>query len=197
MISNSSHYFCANVDSPAPAALVCQQAGCTVYPFLCGRATCTCSALHKKHHLQLLGGFLEELAVPLKLPEQLAKEHKDVDSLIGALIVDLQSLRKKHQEHLTTHVQGHRSFAGLAQKVLCGEQLEAKEATGDAFAKMLAEVDDLPKIKSPYHQEGEKLQTELRRLGKAAEAVLLGVEGLWKTAPTALETFTFSKSLKK
>ena len=82
--------------------------------------------LHKKHQIQILGGFLEELVAPVKLPLQLAKEEKDVDGLIGTLIAELNNIRLRHQYYVTNYAQNHRRFAGLIQKVLHGEQLEVR-----------------------------------------------------------------------
>lgn len=94
---NSPKYYCASVDTPVPAAFVCTTQGCTAYPFLCGRTTCPCMDVHRKHNCQPLTGFLEELAAPTKIPEMITKESKDIDVVITTMINELDSLRMRHR----------------------------------------------------------------------------------------------------
>ena len=178
MIKGSS-YRCASADAPAEASLICCQEGCTVYPFLCGSPKCACMTLHRKHYCQPLQGLLEEMALPPKLPADLAKEEKDIDSLIDRLVGELQSLKKRHKEHVEKHTLGSRKYTGLLQRLLHGEQLHNKEATGDAIGKMVAEASQVGNVKSPYRVAGEQLRNELRAAEATARQLLGFVEQLW------------------
>lgn len=153
MIKNSS-YLCASADAPAKAVFICYQTGCSVYPFLCGQDNCACMTLHDNHKCKPLSGLLNTLATPSKLPADIVKEEKDINELIDRLVLGLQSLKQRHKTHVENHSLVARKFAGLQQRLLQGEQLYAKEATGDAISKMITEASQIGSIKSPYHLAG-------------------------------------------
>ncbi len=115
-----SQYRCASADAPAEATLICYQQGCSAYPFLCGRANCACMTLHGNHHCSPLNGLLQTLAVPPKLPAEITKVEKDIDSFIDRLVGELQALKKRHKAHVERHTLGSRKYAGLLQRLIHG-----------------------------------------------------------------------------
>lgn len=125
MIKGSS-YKCASADSPAEATLICYQDGCMVYPFLCGRASCACMALHGNHQCKPLDGFLKTLAVSSNHPNELTREEKEIIGFIDRLIGDLSSLKQRHKAHIEKHCIDTRKFTELLQRLLQGEQLYSK-----------------------------------------------------------------------
>lgn len=199
MISFEIHrYYCACADGPSPATRVCHDAGCKAYPFVCDELNCACTEMHKMHHFQPLRGFLGQLTTEPELPQQLMKEDKDVNGLIGTIIAGLERLRDQRKVHIDHHAQTYRKYAGLTQKLLSGEQLEPKEATGDAFFKLLEEMDKFSLMRSPYRYSGEQLQAELREMSSAADTFLANFEKLWKlNQPVAkIGAFKFSEEMK-
>lgn len=137
---SSRRYHCANIPNSAEATLVCNQEGCKVYPFLCVRSHCNCMALHRRHQCVPLVGLLEELETPLALPESLIRDYKEIDGFIGKIIGDLESLRKRHLEHIEKHSMGCRRSGGLLQRLIQGEPLHSNEANGDSINKMILEA---------------------------------------------------------
>jgi hypothetical protein len=105
---------------------------------------------HRKHASQQLDGLREELVAPLKLPEAYIKAEKSINGLIDSCVADLQHLRIRHNQHIDKHVSSYRKFEQLRQKLLNGEPLNSGEATGDAVAKMLKEIEETQSIEGPY-----------------------------------------------
>lgn len=146
------------------------------------------TTLHSRHQCQPISGLLEVLAVPSKLPADLVKEEKDINGLLDKLIEELQSLKKRHKAHVERHISGARRYTGLLQRLLQGEQLQSKEATGDAIAKMITEAKQVGAIKSPYCVVGDQLRKELRTAGAIAQNLLTHVEQLWVPKQVVLKS---------
>lgn len=60
-MSVSESISCANTESPAKAILVCWESGCTAYPFMCGRESCSCMVPHAEHTSQMTKGIIKKL----------------------------------------------------------------------------------------------------------------------------------------
>lgn len=122
MIKGNS-YLCTSADVPTKTTLICYQEGCTVYPFLCGKDNCACMILHGSHRCKLLSELLETMVLPPKPPADLAKEEKDIDSLIDKLRGELQLLKQRHKAHIERHSLNTHKYAGMLQRLLEGKQL--------------------------------------------------------------------------
>lgn len=72
---------------------------------------------------------------------------KNIDSLTDRLVGELQLLKQRHKSNIERHSLGARKYAGLLQRLLHGEQLYNKEATGDAIRKMVTEVSQVGRLK--------------------------------------------------
>jgi hypothetical protein len=108
--------------------------------------------------MQLVSGLRKKLVTPPKLPEAYVKTEKSINGLIDNCIADLQQLRVKHNEYIDKHVSSHRKFEQLRRKLLSGESLNAGEATGDAVAKMLKEIEETDSLRSPYCVSGVEVE---------------------------------------
>jgi hypothetical protein len=64
----------------------------------------------------------------------------------------------RHDEYIDKHVSSYRKFEQLLWKLLNGESLNTGEATGDAVAKMLKEIEDADSIKNPYCLPGIEVE---------------------------------------
>lgn len=70
----------------------------------------------------------------------LVKNEKDIDALIGKLIRDLETLRKHHREHVSSHFKNSRKYSGLVSRLISGEPLDETEATGDTISKLIKDI---------------------------------------------------------
>jgi hypothetical protein len=100
--------------------------------------------------MKLLGGLRKKLMTPPKLPEAYMKAEKSINGFIDSCIVDMQQLKVRHNEHIDKHVNSYRDYEQLRQKLLIGDPLNISEATGDAVAKMLKEIEETGSLGNPY-----------------------------------------------
>jgi hypothetical protein len=61
-------------------------------------------------------------------------------------------------------VSNHRNFEELRRKLLNGEPLNAGEATGDAVAKMLREIEEGSSLGNPYCLSGVEVEQLISKL---------------------------------
>lgn len=67
-----------------------------------------------------------ELATPVSLPPHISKHDKDVDSLYGAVIYELEVMRNHHRDKLMAVASSHSRYVALEQKLIRGEQLDER-----------------------------------------------------------------------
>jgi hypothetical protein len=138
---------------------------------------------HRKHASQQLDGLREELVAPLKLPEVYAKAEKSINGLIDSCMADLQQLRVRHNEHIDKHVSSHRKFEQLRRKLLNGEPLNAGEATGDAVAQMLKEIEEGSNLGNPYCLSGAEVEQNMAEMRQRMANIKTNIETLWTKSP--------------
>jgi hypothetical protein len=64
---------------------------------------------------------------------------------------------------------------GMRQKLIMGEPLQFNEATGDSINKMLAEVDNISQLISPYRLTVDQLSKELPTLTENFKAIMASI----------------------
>jgi hypothetical protein len=105
-----------------------------------------------------MGRLQKKLVIPPKLPEVYIKAEKSINGLMDSGIDDLQQLKLKHNEYIDKYVSSYRKCEQLRRKLVSGGSLNAGEATGDAVAKMLNEIDETDSLQNPYCLSGIEME---------------------------------------
>jgi hypothetical protein len=113
---------------------------------------------HQSHDMELMSGLQKKLVTPPKSPEAYTKAEKSINGFIDSCIIDLQQLKVKHNEYFNRYMSSYRKFEQLRRKLLSGEPMNAGEATGDAVAKMLKEIEETDSQKNPYCLSGTEVE---------------------------------------
>jgi hypothetical protein len=74
----------------------------------------------------------------------------------------------------------YRKFEQLRQKLLSGESLNAGEATGDAVAKMLKEIEETGNLEGLYCVPSAEVQQRIEQFKQCMGYIKMGIEALWK-----------------
>jgi hypothetical protein len=133
--------------------------------------------------MKRLNGLRKKLVTPPKLPEAYAKAEKSINGLIDSCIADLQQLRVRHTEHIDKHVSSYRKFEQLRRKLLNGESLNAGEATGDAVAQMLKEIEEGSNLGNPYYLPGAEVEQNMAEMRQRMADIIMNIETLWTKSP--------------
>lgn len=125
----------------------------------------------------------------------MANNKKDIDAVIDGLISALESLKKRHNEHIKMHTNSFHKHFELLRKFVHGDQLDPKEYTGDLFHKMLAYSQTVNDMKTPYRVDSQQLLVELRKVQSSIKSLLSDLESLWSKEGVHTD-FRFSEQLK-
>jgi hypothetical protein len=131
-------------------------------------------------------GLRKKLLTPPKLPEAYAKAEKSINGLIDSCMADLRQLRVRHNEHVDKHVSSHRKFEQLRLKLLNGEPLNTGEATGDAVAKMLKEIEEGSSLGNPYSLPSAEVEQRMAEMRQRMADIRMNIKTLW-TKPSVTE----------
>lgn len=135
----SHNYLCGSAIAPMPATYACFQAGCTAYAFCCGRKTCDCVAMHKKHAMILIEDTLEEAMKPVGLGKEIVHSQKEIGMTLDELGKAVEQLKDKHNAYVEQFANS-RTFNGpLRTKLAQKAPLNRDEATGESFHTLMNE----------------------------------------------------------
>lgn len=81
--------------------------------------------------------------------------------MIDGLLGELKFLKERHRIRTETYSHSTHKYAWLQQRLVKGEKLNSKEATGDSISKLINETHQ---TNSPYKVTGDKLRKELQEI---------------------------------
>jgi hypothetical protein len=136
--------------------------------------------------VQSLKEMCEKIQILPKLPTDYMKAEKSINGLIDSCIADLEQLRVRHKEHIDKHVSNHRKCEQLRQKLVKEESLNTTEATGDAVAKMLKEIEEGSSLGNPYSLLSADVEQRIAEIGQYMADIRVDIEALW--AKSSIET---------
>jgi predicted RNase H-like nuclease (RuvC/YqgF family) len=142
----------------AKASMICNEPTCNAYPVMCADEECPCQEPHRKHLQLRIRGFLDKINEPPVFSEELRKAEKAMNGLIDNMASIIDRLRQKHQKLMEEYVMRHDRFAQLRHMLRNRQQPEAKYMAGGNMAKMLAEMENIKQMKSPYTTGAEGVE---------------------------------------
>jgi hypothetical protein len=130
--------------------------------------------------MKLLGGLCEEILAAPKMPEASAKIMTCINDLIDTCAEELRQLKERHKQYINKHVCSYRVYETLRQKLLNAESLNAGEATGDAMAKMLKEIEQPTAIGNPYCLPVPEAEKHMAEVKQSIADIKMNIETIWK-----------------
>jgi hypothetical protein len=165
--------------STAKAIVLCIELTCNAYPVMCADEECTCQEPHHKHPQLRIRGFLDKINESPVMSEELKQAEKAMNGLIDSMAHIIDRLRQKHQKMMGEYVAKHYQFAKLREMLRNRQQPDAKDMTGANMARMLAEMEQMKQMKSPYTTAAEGIEREGLQLRGKLETVVSAVEQMW------------------
>jgi hypothetical protein len=140
--------------------MVCNEPTCNAHPITCIDGECACQGPHRKHPQLHIRDFLDKVNESSVMLAELKQSEKAINGLIDSMTNIIDRCRDRHRRIVEDYMAKHNSFAWLRQMLINRQQPNAKDMTGGNMAKMLAEIEQLKHMKSPYTMGADGIERQ-------------------------------------